>query len=101
MEKYGGVFYYLPKMESYLEARLWEEIFTFSENYVKIPVGTIKVTVLIETLNACLEMEEIIYELRKHISACNAGRWDYIYSALKKTKYSKDSILPDRSEITM
>lgn len=71
-------------MESYKEARLWENIFTFTENYFNVPVGTIRCTVLIETILGGLEIEEILYELRNHITACNAGRWDYIFSAIKK-----------------
>jgi len=73
-------------MEAYQEARLWEDIFTFSENYFKVPIGTIRCTVLIETILGGIEMEEILYELKNHITACNAGRWDYIFSCIKKFK---------------
>lgn len=96
-----GPFFYLPKMESHLEARLWNDVFKFTEDALLIPRGTIKATVLIETIFAAFEMEEIIYELRDHLAGLNAGRWDYIFSMIKKLKDHKEFILPDRSQVTM
>jgi malate synthase len=96
-----GPYYYLPKMESHLEARLWNDVFNFIEGHLGIPQGTVRATVLIETLPAAFEIEEILYELREHMSGCNAGRWDYIFSLIKKFRNRKDLILPDRSQITM
>ena len=97
-----GPYYYLPKMESHLEARLWNDVFTFAEQYVGIDHGTIRATVLIETIPAAFQMEEILYELREHASGLNAGRWDYLFSIIK---YFRDAgekfILADRSTITM
>ena len=97
-----GPYYYLPKMESHLEARLWNDIFTFAEAELGIPYGTIRATVLIETIPAAFEMEEILYELRDHASGLNAGRWDYLFSIIK---YFRDAgpefVLVDRSDITM
>lgn len=101
LEQFGGVFYYLPKMEAYQEARLWESVFTFSENYFRVKVGTVRCTVLIETILGGLEMEEILYELRNHITACNAGRWDYIFSCIKKFRLNQNAIFPDRVEVSM
>ncbi len=97
----SGPYFYLPKMESHLEARLWNEVFNYAEEYLGIPRGTIRATCLIETLPAAYEMEEFLYELREHSSGLNAGRWDYIFSAIKKTAWRKDLTLPDRSMITM
>ncbi len=97
-----GPYYYLPKMESHLEARLWAEVFSFSEEYLGIPHGTIRATCLIETIMGVFEMDEILYELRDYSSGLNAGRWDYIFSAIKKFRDSGPSwVLPDRSDITM
>ncbi|CAB3789524.1 Malate synthase A [Paraburkholderia caffeinitolerans] len=96
-----GPYFYLPKMESHLEARLWNDIFVFAQEAVGIPRGTIRATVLIETILATFEMDEILYELREHSSGLNAGRWDYIFSAIKKFKNDKDFCLADRSQITM
>jgi len=97
-----GPYYYLPKMESHLEARLWNDVFTFAQTRLGIPHGTIRATVLIETIPAAYEMEEILYELRDHASGLNAGRWDYLFSIIK---YFRDAgpafVLPDRSDITM
>ena len=95
-----GPYFYLPKLESHLEARLWNEVFVFAQKYVGLPVGTIKVTVLIETILAAFEMEEILYELRDHIAGLNAGRWDYIFSCIKKFR-SRDVLFPDRAQVTM
>ncbi|WP_213296044.1 malate synthase A [Paraburkholderia sacchari] len=97
----SGPYFYLPKMESHLEARLWNDIFVAAQEAVGIPRGTIRATVLIETILATFEMDEILYELREHSSGLNAGRWDYIFSAIKKFKNDKDFCLADRSQITM
>ncbi len=97
----AGPFYYLPKMESYLEARLWNDIFCMAQDELCIPRGTIKATVLIETILATFEMEEILYELRQHSAGLNAGRWDYIFSCIKKFKRNREFCLADRSNITM
>ncbi|RAW00948.1 malate synthase A [Pseudochryseolinea flava] len=96
-----GPFYYLPKMESHLEARLWDNVFAHAEQMLSIKHGTIKATVLIETITAAFEMEEIIYELQEHIAGLNAGRWDYIFSIVKKFHAFPQYITPDRSTITM
>ena len=97
----AGPFYYLPKMESHLEARLWNDIFCMAQDELGIPRGTIKATVLIETILAAFEMEEILYELREHSAGLNAGRWDYIFSCIKKFKSNQDFCLANRSSITM
>ena len=98
----AGPYFYLPKLENHLEARLWDDVFTFSENVVGIPHGTIRATVLIETIPAAFEMEEIMYELRDHCAGLNAGRWDYIFSIIKNFRgRSAGFTLPDRSAITM
>lgn len=97
----SGPYFYLPKLESHREARLWNDVFKASENYLCIPRGCIKATVLIETITAAFEMEEIIYELRQHMAGLNAGRWDYIFSLIKKFHKHKEFILPDRAEVTM
>lgn len=96
-----ATYYYLPKMESHLEARLWNDVFVFAQNELNIPQGTIKATVLIETILAAFEMDEILYELREHSSGLNAGRWDYIFSCIKKFKSNKDFCLANRGAITM
>ena len=96
-----GPFFYLPKMESHLEARLWNDVFIHSQEELLLPRGTIKATVLIETILGAFEMDEIIYELREHLAGLNAGRWDYIFSIIKKMKNHKNFILPDRSQVTM
>ncbi len=97
----AGPFYYLPKMESHLEARLWNDIFVMAQDHVGLPQGTIKATVLVETILATFEMEEILYELREHSAGLNAGRWDYIFSCIKKFKKNKDFCLAQRGAITM
>ncbi|WP_126875673.1 malate synthase A [Paraburkholderia kururiensis] len=97
----SGPYFYLPKMESHLEARLWNDVFVAAQEAVGIARGTIRATVLIETILAAFEMDEILYELREHSSGLNAGRWDYIFSAIKKFKNDKDFCLADRSQITM
>src|SRR5688572_4686797 len=96
-----GPFFYLPKMESHLEARLWNDIFVMTQDALGLPQGTIKATVLIETILAAFEMEEILYELREHSAGLNAGRWDYIFSCIKKFKLDKDFCLADRAKVTM
>src|SRR5216117_3284032 len=96
-----GPYFYLPKMESHLEARLWNEVFRFAEKAFGIPVGSVKATALIETIPAAFEMEEILYELRDHAAGLNAGRWDYIFSIIKKFRDRKEFILPDRAQVTM
>lgn len=97
----AGPYFYLPKMESHLEARLWNDIFVMTQNELGIPQGTIKATVLIETILAAFEMDEILYELREHSAGLNAGRWDYIFSCIKKFKNDKDFCLADRAQVTM
>jgi malate synthase len=94
-------YFYLPKLESHLEARLWNDVFLFAQDYLKIPRGTIRATVLIETIPAAFEMHEILYELREHSAGLNCGRWDYIFSFIKKFRCRPEFVLPDRSEITM
>lgn len=96
-----GVYLYLPKMESYTEAKLWSDIFTFAEDECNVPRGTIRATVLIETLPAAFEMDEILYSLREHITGLNCGRWDYIFSYIKKLMKHKEYVLPDRAQVTM
>jgi malate synthase len=97
----SGPYYYLAKLESHLEARLWNDVFTFSEQRLSLPNGTIKATVLIETILAAFEIDEILYELRDHSAGCNAGRWDYIFSVNKKFRARKQLLMPDRAQITM
>ncbi len=101
LDKGKGPYFYLPKLESHLEARLWNDVFVFSQNYVGLPQGTIKVTVLVETILAAFEMEEILYELREHIAGLNAGRWDYIFSCIKKFRARQNVLFPDRIQVTM
>lgn len=97
-----GPYFYLPKLENHLEARLWDDVFTFSENALGIPHGTIRATVLIETITAAFEMEEILYELRDHCAGLNAGRWDYVFSIIKNFRgRGAGFVLPDRKQITM
>ncbi len=96
-----GSYFYLPKIAGHLEARWFNEVFTWSEQRLGIPHGSIKATVLIETILAAFEMEEIIYELRDHMAGLNAGRWDYMFSAIKKFHHDPDSLWPDRSQVTM
>jgi malate synthase len=102
IERGSGPYFYLPKLENHLEARLWDDIFTFSENALGIAHGTIRATVLIETIPAAFEMEEILYELREHCAGLNAGRWDYIFSIIKNFRSrGANFVLPDRAKITM
>lgn len=101
ISKGSGPYFYLPKMESHLEARLWNDVFIYAQNALKIPLGTIRATVLIETIPAAFEMEEILYELRQHTAGLNAGRWDYLFSIIKKFAFDTNFIFPDRSSLTM
>jgi malate synthase len=101
LERGSGPYFYLPKLESHLEARLWNDVFCFAQDRLGIPRGTIKATVLIETILAAFEMEEILYELREHSAGLNAGRWDYIFSVIKKFRDRPEFVLPDRGQVTM
>lgn len=101
VSKGSGPYFYLPKMESHREARLWNEVFCWSQDALGIPRGTVKATVLIETLPAAFEMDEILYELREHSAGLNAGRWDYIFSAIKCFPDRPEYVLPDRAAVTM
>jgi malate synthase len=96
-----GPYFYLPKLESHLEARLWNDVFCFAQEELGVPRGTIRATVLIETILAAFEMDEILYELREHSAGLNCGRWDYIFSFIKKFRNRPDFLLPDRSTVTM
>ncbi|MFQ5585194.1 MAG: malate synthase A, partial [Calditrichia bacterium] len=97
----SGPYFYLPKLQNHLEARLWNDVFNFAQQELGIPAGSIRATVLIENILAAFEMEEILYELREHSAGLNAGRWDYIFSVIKKFRNKPDFILPDREQITM
>jgi malate synthase len=101
LSKGTGPYFYLPKMESHLEARLWNDVFCFAQDELKIPRGSIRATVLIETILAAFEMDEILYELRDHSAGLNCGRWDYIFSFIKKFRAHPEFVLPDRSLVTM
>jgi malate synthase len=101
LDKGLGPYFYLPKLESHLEARLWNDVFNVAQDALGLPRGTIKATVLIETVLAAFEMEEILYELRHHSAGLNAGRWDYIFSIIKKFRDRPDFVLPDRAQVTM
>ncbi|GAA2705167.1 malate synthase [Actinoplanes palleronii] len=101
LERGSGPYFYLPKMESHKEAALWNDVFTYAQETLNIPVGTIRATVLIETIPAAFEMEEILYALRPHISGLNAGRWDYLFSIIKYFRDNPRMILPDRASVTM
>jgi len=101
IEKGSGPYFYLPKLESHLEARLWNDIFIRAQDLLKIPQGTVKATVLIETILAAFEMDEIIFELKDHMAGLNCGRWDYIFSFIKRFKKIPEYIFPDRAQITM
>jgi malate synthase len=97
----SGPYFYLPKLESHFEARLWNDVFRFAQDRLGLPQGTIKATVLVETILAAFEMDEILYELREHSAGLNAGRWDYIFSAIKKFRDREEFVLPDRAQVTM
>ena len=99
--KGSGPYFYLPKLESQQEAALWNDVFRFSEEYIGLPHGSIKATVLVETITATFEMEEILYALKDYIVALNCGRWDYIFSFIKKFNSREDFVLPDRAQVTM
>ena len=101
LERGSGPYFYLPKLESHLEARLWNDVFLAAQEQLGIPRGSVRATVLIETILAAFEMDEILYELREHASGLNAGRWDYIFSLIKKFRTRNDMILPDRAQVTM
>ena len=99
--KGSGPYFYLPKLESHLEARLWNDVFNFAQDRLGVPRGSVRATVLVETILAAFEMEEILYELREHSAGLNAGRWDYIFSMIKKFRNRSDMVLPDRVQVTM
>jgi len=99
--KGSGPYFYLPKLESHLEARLWNDVFVHAQEKLGVPRGTIRATVLIETITAAFEMEEILYELREHSAGLNAGRWDYMFSIIKKFRNRSDFVFPDRNSVTM
>lgn len=101
LAKGSGPYFYLPKLQGYLEARLWNDAFTFAEEYIGIPYGSIKATVLLETIHAAFEVDEILYELRDHSAGLNCGRWDYIFSYIKTFVNRPDVLIPDRSQVTM
>lgn len=100
-DRNSGPYFYLPKLESHLEARLWNDIFIMAQETLGVPRGTIRATVLIETILATFEMDEILYELREHSAGLNCGRWDYIFSAIKKLRNVPNFVLPDRAQVTM
>ena len=101
LERRSGPYFYLPKLENHLEARLWNEVFVLSQEELGIPAGTIRATVLIETILAAFEMDEILYELRDHAAGLNAGRWDYLFSIIKNFRDRPEFLLPDRAQLTM
>jgi malate synthase len=101
LARHSGVYFYLPKMESHLEARLWNDVFVMAQDLLGVPQGTIKATALIETVLAAFEMDEIIYELREHSAGLNIGRWDYIFSCIKKFRLRNEFCLADRAQVTM
>jgi len=101
LDRGSGPYFYLPKLESHLEARLWNDVFQFAQDQLGVPRGTIRATVLIETITAAFEMDEILYELRDHSAGLNAGRWDYMFSIIKKFRTRPEFTLPDRNKVTM
>ncbi|MFC4353756.1 malate synthase A [Chryseomicrobium palamuruense] len=101
LSRRSGPYFYLPKLEHYLEARLWNDVFRYAQDTLGIPQGSIRATVLIETIPAAFQMDEILYELREHSAGLNCGRWDYIFSYIKRLRNQEDVILPDRSQVTM
>jgi malate synthase len=101
IDRTSGPYFYLPKLENHREARLWNSVFELAQDALGIPRGTIKATVLLETILAAFEMDEILYELRDHSAGLNAGRWDYIFSIIKKFNSRPDFLLPDRAQVTM
>src|SRR5205814_6551982 len=96
-----GPYFYLPKLESHLEARWWNDVFVHAQSALGISQGTIKVTILIETLPAAFEMDEMLYELKDHIVGLNCGRWDYIFSSIKTLRSDRGFVVPDRVQVTM
>ncbi|KAB8152906.1 malate synthase A [Kordia sp. TARA_039_SRF] len=101
LENNTAPYFYLPKLEHYLEARWWNEVCTFAEKYLKVPIGTFKATVLIETITASFQLDEIIFELKEHIVGLNCGRWDYIFSYIKKFRNHPNFVVPNRDQVTM
>ena len=102
IEQGAGPFYYLPKLEGHLEARLWNDVFSFAEERMALPAGSVRATVLIETIPAAFEMDEILFELREHASGLNAGRWDYLFSIIKVFRDAgPEFIVPDRASVAM
>lgn len=101
IQRGSGPYFYLPKLESHLEARIWNDVFLHAQSALDLPAGTIKATCLIETLPAAFEMDEILYELREHSAGLNCGRWDYIFSYIKEHFYDPSAVLPDRGQVTM
>ena len=101
LDRGSGPYFYLPKLENHLEARLWNDVFNHAQDTLGVPRGSVRATVLIETILAAFEMEEILYELRDHSAGLNAGRWDYIFSLIKKFRTRRDLTLPDRAQVTM
>src|SRR5206468_730535 len=102
IERGSGPYFYLPKLESHLEARLWNDVFSHAEAALGIAPGSVRATVLIETIPAAFEMAEILYELREHASGLNAGRWDYLFSIIKNFRdQGAGVLLPDRNQVTM
>src|SRR5580698_2109708 len=101
LKRGSGPYFYLPKMESHLEARLWNDVFNFAQDALKIPRGSIRATVLIETILGTFEAEEILYELREHSAGLNCGRWDYIFNFIKKFRNRPEFVMPDRAQVTM
>ena len=100
-ERDSATYFYLPKLEHYLEARFWNDVFVFAQDYLSIPQKTIKATVLVETITASFQLDEIIYELRDHMAGLNCGRWDYIFSYIKKFRNHKGFMVPNRDQVTM
>ncbi len=101
LERGVGPYFYIPKLESRLEARLWNDVFLYAQEELDLPRGSVRATVLIETILAAFEMDEILYELREHAAGLNAGRWDYIFSVIKQFRHVEDAVLPDRAQVTM
>ena len=101
LDRGSGPYFYLPKLENHLEARLWNDVFVFAQDALGVPRGTIRATVLIETILAAFEMDEILFELREHSAGLNCGRWDYIFSFIKKFRRRPECVLPDRAQVTM
>jgi len=101
LDRGTGPYFYLPKIESHLEARLWNDVFNFSQDLLGVPRGSVRATMLIETIYAAFEMEEMLYELRDHAAGLNAGRWDYLFSIIKAFRSRREFVLPDRAQVTM